>query len=1073
MKQVTKIFIALLCVLDVFGASNLYAASSVCTTQRNGKHLVVIGKMDKKTGVRVSPNSVPANIKYKSNYLIQRSNNVEVLKCVSGDQQHSEKDFSRCATNANLSGCKTAYMYGMKVHICAGAIKLADNIYEFSSDSSKMCRSCAENETLKSGKCVVTKCNYRGKYYNPGDLITEGNCSSFASEYDYIYNVNDPKVHDKLASLTTLKCQVTCHTTIQTGAAVAVATIKECPAGKNGQPYNSANKYKPALPGYKDCVKGAVQTSSNTKKTSTSSGSSNQQNAQQECEKKGGRYYWDPKTKKCKDVADVELDDDLLMNPEVTKDELECRDKIGAMWNIDTQTCECRNPKQILKDNKCVNIDEVIADIEFDGDLINTPEITKDESECRKKTGTIWNAKTETCECIDSNQKLQGNQCIDKTKEELRQDKQTAAKEERQQKRDEKAEQLEKYHQEKCAKGAAHWDGEKCVCNYEGEEWSNTQSRCILKDYCKEADKNAYLDHQKNKCVCKDSKKKWSEEEKKCVIDEAKAELKKQQQADAKAEREKKQAENQAKREETKQQRQNDKEAKQQQKAADKEAKDKQKAEDKATREQQQADAKANKEKCDIPNALTTRRDGDVCKVVSCKLGYQKGNNDTACFKKEKADKETKDDQKAADKEARDKKKAEDKATREQKKTDNKNARQQKKEAAKTEREQKAQNECKKKGEDYFWNEKTGKCVWVGGIYRQPIEEEESDDKDIENLKNECAKKGEEYFWDEKTNKCKYVGDIDFDDSLLDDEDESDDEDNEATDDENNNSKSKKTGVKKGNNENDDDDESYDADEDEEEPVYEVDPEKLEEKRLVYEDARATEQSKENRLLTAATTAATGIGGMELAQGLAEQNADKNAEKSMDAYIATMRCKYAGGKQVKASTEEIELPGGNDETLMKYRNEYFTLAADLKERKEALGMKPGIESEEILDKSQMGLYDDENIGITDGAYSSLYRAKMLNSEKDKKQIEEEKEKSNNRVTGGATALGVGIVGGILGDQMINGSLGSKNYRNMSSTEFENWVNQQELSQNKLTDIQSCFDDNYDSMSFDTLTGDCE
>ena len=179
------------------------------------------------------------------------------------------------------------------------------------------------------------------------------------------------------------------------------------------------------------------------------------------------------------------------------------------------------------------------------------------------------------------------------------------------------------------------------------------------------------------------------------------------------------------------------------------------------------------------------------------------------------------------------------------------------------------------------------------------------------------------------------------------------------------------------------------------------------------------EQSKENRLLTAATTAATGIGGMELAQGLAEQKADKAAEQDMSAYIATMRCTYGNGKQVKAGNEEIELPGGNDATLMKYRAEYIALANDLKERKAALDMKPGIESEEILDKADLGLYDDENIGITDGAYASLYRSQMLNSEKDQEQIAADKKTSKTRVIAGGVAAGAGVVGGIVGDALIN------------------------------------------------------
>lgn len=178
-----------------------------------------------------------------------------------------------------------------------------------------------------------------------------------------------------------------------------------------------------------------------------------------------------------------------------------------------------------------------------------------------------------------------------------------------------------------------------------------------------------------------------------------------------------------------------------------------------------------------------------------------------------------------------------------------------------------------------------------------------------------------------------------------------------------------------------------------------------------------TQPEKPN--LTPATVAAMGIGGMELAQGLAEQKADAAAERDMTAYIETMRCSYADGKSVKVGAEPIELPGGNDETIMKLRNEYFALAADLKERKEALGMKPGIESEVILDKANMGLYTQENVGIESGAYSSLYRAKM-GSETDAAMINADKEKSENRVKGGGIAAGAGAAVGIGGNYLING-----------------------------------------------------
>lgn len=203
---------------------------------------------------------------------------------------------------------------------------------------------------------------------------------------------------------------------------------------------------------------------------------------------------------------------------------------------------------------------------------------------------------------------------------------------------------------------------------------------------------------------------------------------------------------------------------------------------------------------------------------------------------------------------------------------------------------------------------------------------------------------------------------------------------------------------------------------------HQVNQESLEKLQKAYEEAKAREQSLANRTLTALTVAATGIGGMELARGLAEQKADKEAEQDMDAYIATMRCEYGNGKSVKAGTTEIELPGANDPEMMKLRNEYFALAASLKERKEALGMLPGIESEVVLDKAQAGLYDDENTGITGGAYASLYRAKM-GDETDQARIDDDKKTSKNRVIAGGVLSGVGVVGGAVGNSLINGKLG--------------------------------------------------
>lgn len=188
-------------------------------------------------------------------------------------------------------------------------------------------------------------------------------------------------------------------------------------------------------------------------------------------------------------------------------------------------------------------------------------------------------------------------------------------------------------------------------------------------------------------------------------------------------------------------------------------------------------------------------------------------------------------------------------------------------------------------------------------------------------------------------------------------------------------------------------------------------------------------------ILDGATVAATGIGGMELTQGFTEQQADKDAETDLTAYTETMYCTYGNDKQIKAGPEKIELPGAQNEEIAKLRAEYFALAASLKERKKELGMEPGIESEEIIDKAQTGLYDDEFVGITSGAYESVYRAKMLDSTTDKTQIEDSKKATQNKITGGAVSLGVGIVGGTITNK-INETL------NTSET------NKKETKQNK-------------------------
>lgn len=177
------------------------------------------------------------------------------------------------------------------------------------------------------------------------------------------------------------------------------------------------------------------------------------------------------------------------------------------------------------------------------------------------------------------------------------------------------------------------------------------------------------------------------------------------------------------------------------------------------------------------------------------------------------------------------------------------------------------------------------------------------------------------------------------------------------------------------------------------------------------------EQSLANRTLGAAAIGATGIGGMQLASAMSEQQADADAEQTMKAYLATFTCNYADGKYFKGGEKDIELPGSAE--LINLYSEYVTLANDLKTRKTALGIKPGIESESILDGATSGLYDDVGMGKTTGAYASLARALQNPDGEDAKMWAAQKEETAKKLKTGAITAGVGAVGGLIGNIAIN------------------------------------------------------
>ena len=192
---------------------------------------------------------------------------------------------------------------------------------------------------------------------------------------------------------------------------------------------------------------------------------------------------------------------------------------------------------------------------------------------------------------------------------------------------------------------------------------------------------------------------------------------------------------------------------------------------------------------------------------------------------------------------------------------------------------------------------------------------------------------------------------------------------------------------------------------------------KIDELRDNADAMKANEQSTANKLLGAAGMGSTGIGGMQMASAMAEENADADAEAAMRAYLATFHCNYGTGKNIPGGERDIELPGGNE--LIGLYSEYVNLANDLKVRKTALDMRPGIESEPILDAATSGLYDDVAIGKTSGAYTSLARALMDPNGADAAAWAAQKAETADKKKTGMITAGIGAGGALVGNMAIN------------------------------------------------------
>ena len=177
------------------------------------------------------------------------------------------------------------------------------------------------------------------------------------------------------------------------------------------------------------------------------------------------------------------------------------------------------------------------------------------------------------------------------------------------------------------------------------------------------------------------------------------------------------------------------------------------------------------------------------------------------------------------------------------------------------------------------------------------------------------------------------------------------------------------------------------------------------------------ETSLKNRIIGAVGIGATGIGGTMLGAAISETAADAAAERDMAAYLQSMHCEYGNGHNVNGGETGVELPGGND--MIALYTEYAQLANDLKIRKESLGIRPGIESEVVIDKSQTDLYEYDNNGITGGVYASIARALLDPEGEDAAMWAAQKEKTKNTLVAGAITAGVGAVGSAAANLIVN------------------------------------------------------
>ena len=169
--------------------------------------------------------------------------------------------------------------------------------------------------------------------------------------------------------------------------------------------------------------------------------------------------------------------------------------------------------------------------------------------------------------------------------------------------------------------------------------------------------------------------------------------------------------------------------------------------------------------------------------------------------------------------------------------------------------------------------------------------------------------------------------------------------------------------------------------------------------------AKTAEKSIENKLLGGATMAATGIGGMQLAQGIAEKGADEGASKEMQEYLKTVSCGVSGGSRDLKYGASGKMPSITRQ-FSDMRFEYVELSRKMKAAKEGLGLPAGIESELLVDTSM--LYD--SAGTNQNGISKNFDTASQRASSDS---------GGQRASIGGLVAGAGVIGGVVGNTVIN------------------------------------------------------